>query len=53
MGKKKWKVVFSGFCYVEADSAEEAEDKARNEEDVYRELFYDDAEKVEEFEVSF
>ena len=47
----KYKVSFSGFAYVEADSPEEAEEKAMYEDDaVYEEK--KSVEEVDEFAVS-
>ena len=49
----KYKVSFSGFAYVEADSPEEAEEKAMYEDDaVYEEKECESTEEVDEFAVS-
>lgn len=49
----KYKVSFSGFTYVEADSPEEAEEKAMYEDDaVYEEKKCESVEEVDEFVVS-
>ena len=49
----KYKVSFSGFAYVEADSPEEAEEKAMYEDDaVYKERECESIEEVDEFTVS-
>lgn len=45
----KYKVSFSGFHYVEADSPEEAKLKAECEETVYSESQVDSVEQVEGF----
>lgn len=46
----KYKVSFSGFHYVEANSPEEAEEKATYEDDaIYSESQVDDIEEVDEF----
>lgn len=48
----KYKVNFSGFAYVEADSEEEAEEKVLYEDDaIYSETQADNIEEVDEFEV--
>ena len=49
----KYKVSFSGSAYVEADSPEEAEEKAMYEDDaVYEEKKCESVEEVDEFAVS-
>ena len=49
----KYKVQFSGWAYVEADSAEEAEEKAMYEDDaIYKEEECVSVEEVDEFAVS-
>lgn len=49
----KYKVSFRGFDYVEADSPEEAEEKAMYEDDaVYEEKKCESVEEVDEFAVS-
>lgn len=49
----KYKVSFSGFAYVEADSPEEAEEKAMYEDDaVYEGKKCESVEEVDEFTVS-
>ena len=48
----KYKVNFSGFAYVEANSEEEAKEKVLHEDDViYSETQVDYIEEVDEFEV--
>ena len=48
----KYKVNFSGFAYVEADSEEEAREKVLYEDDaIYSETQVGNIEEVEEFEV--
>lgn len=48
----KYKVKFSGFAYVEADSEEEAREKALYEDDaIYSETQVDNIEEVDKFEV--
>ena len=48
----KYKVNFSGFAYVEADSKEEAKEKVLYEDDaIYSETQVDNIEEIEEFEV--
>lgn len=48
----KYKVNFSGFAYVEADSKEEAREKVLDEDDtIYFETQVDNIEEVDEFEV--
>lgn len=48
----KYKVSYTGFAYVEADSEEEAREKVLYEEEaIYSETEVDDIEKVDEFEV--
>lgn len=49
----KYKVNFSGFAYVEADSEEEAREKILYEDDaIYSETQVDNIEEVDEFEVN-
>lgn len=49
----KYKVNFSGFAYVEADSEEEAREKVLYEDDaIYSETQVDNIEEVDEFEVN-
>lgn len=49
----KYKVSFRGFDYVEADSPEEAEEKAMYEDDAdYEEKKCESVEEVDEFAVS-
>lgn len=49
----KYKVNFSGFAYVEADSKEEAREKVLYEDDaIYSETQVDNIEEIEEFEVN-
>ncbi|MBQ9082037.1 MAG: hypothetical protein IJY28_00890 [Clostridia bacterium] len=45
----KYKVCFSGFAYVEADTPEEAEELFLDDDDVYRDEQVDSAEEVDEF----
>ena len=47
----KYKVSFQGFCYVKADSKEEAIECADNDEIVYAEKEYTSVEEVEDFVV--
>lgn len=48
----KYKVTYSGFYYVEADSPEEAEEKAMYEDDaIYSEKTVESVEEVDEFTV--
>ena len=48
----KYKVSYTGFAYVEADSKEEAEEKVLYEDDaIYSETQVGDIEEIEEFEV--
>jgi len=47
----RYKVSFSGFAYVEADSKEEAEEKALDGETVYEETEIVQTEEVDEFTV--
>lgn len=50
----KYKVSYSGFVYVEADTVEEAEEKALDEiEEVYSEKQIDSAIEVDEFVVEW
>lgn len=49
----KYKVSYSGWAYVEAESEEEAEEKAMYEDDaIYEEKKCESVEKVDEFAVS-
>lgn len=52
---KKYKVSFSGFAYVEADSPEEAEELFHEEETavVYSEYQADSVEEVDDFVVNW
>lgn len=50
---KKYKVPFSGFCYVEADSPEEARELAEDDDAVYSQQDWGDPEEVEDFYVSY
>lgn len=45
----KYKVSFSGFAYVEAETAEEAKELFQNGETVYEETAIDSTEAVDEF----
>ncbi|WP_303025484.1 hypothetical protein [Anaerotignum lactatifermentans] len=48
----KYKVSYSGFVYVEADTAEEAEEKAFDEvEEIYSEKQVNAVIEVDEFDV--
>lgn len=48
----KYKVNFSGFAYVEADSEEEAREKVLYEDDaIYSETQVDNIKEVDELEV--
>ena len=48
----KYKVNFSGFAYVEADSKEKAKEKVLYEDDaIYSETQVDNIEEIEEFVV--
>lgn len=48
----KYKVKFSGFYYVEADTPEDAEDKAMYEDEaIYSEQKVESIEEVDEFSV--
>ena len=48
----KYKVNFSGFAYVEAESKEEAREKVLYEDDaIYSETQVDNIEEIDEFEV--
>lgn len=47
----KYKVSYSGFVYVEADTSEEAEEKAFDEEEIYSEKQVDAVIEVDEFVV--
>ncbi len=46
---KKYKVSFSGFVYVEAESLDDAFEMARNDDVVYEEKDFLCAEEVDEF----
>lgn len=49
----KYKVSYTGFVYVEADSEDEAKEKALYENDaIYSETQVDNIEEIDEFEVS-
>lgn len=43
-----YKVSFSGFAYVEANSEEEAEEKFHDDEYFYQDLWTDETEEVQE-----
>ena len=45
----RYKVKFSGFAYVEADSADEAEECFDNDEVAYKETSVDSIEEVDDF----
>ena len=48
----KYRVSFSGWAYVEADSAEEAEEKVMNEDDsIYEEKECTSVDEIDEFTV--
>lgn len=49
----KYKVTFSGFAYVEANSEEEAIELYQNDETVYAEQQVDLVETVDAFDVEF
>lgn len=48
---KKWRIDFSGFAYVEAETQEEAADKFGVDDVVYCETNHDAIHEVDEFEV--
>lgn len=49
----KYKIFYTGFAYVEADSEEEAREKLLYENDaIYSETQVDNIEEVDEFEVN-
>lgn len=49
----KYKVFYTGFAYVEADSEEEAREKVLYEDEaIYSETQVDNIEEVDEFEVN-
>lgn len=47
--RRKWKITFSGFAYVEAETSEEADELCKDDCEAYRETTYDEPEEVEEF----
>ena len=47
----KYKVTYSGFSYVEADSEEDAINMAQDGVIVYEETEWEQAEEVDEFEI--
>ena len=47
----KYKVYFSGFAYVEADSEDEAKELVDEDMEVYSECYYTSVEEVDEFEI--
>ena len=48
----KYKIYYTGFAYVEADSEEKAREKFLYENDaIYSETHADNIEEIEEFEV--
>lgn len=47
----KYKVNFSGFAYVEADSPDKAGDKVLDDDTVYSDTRIDDVEEVDSFDV--
>lgn len=49
----KFKVVFEGFAYIEAENAEEARDKFDDEEYAFCEWGIDTVEEVDEFLVGW
>lgn len=49
--EKKFRIPFFGFVYVLAESAEEALEKLDDDEFVYYEKGYGDAEEVDDFAV--
>ena len=48
----KYKVSYTGFAYVEADSEEEAKEKAGVDDIIYAEHEWTNIEEVDEFEVT-
>lgn len=48
----KWKIEFHGFAYVEADSAEEADEKYNDGDVVFQEDNVSDPKEVDSFEVT-
>ena len=47
----KYKIEFSGFAYVEADSKEEAHEAWLNDECIYLETGVNDISEIEEFDI--
>lgn len=45
--KKRYKVMFSGFAYVEAEDTQEAEKEFENDNDYYRETVIDETALLE------
>ena len=50
---KKYKVMFSGYAYVEASDEDDARDVFDNEMEVYKEISVDVIEEVDEFLFEF
>lgn len=48
---KKFKVNYTGFAYVKADSTEEAEEKFDDDDYLYGELKVESIEEINEFSV--
>lgn len=48
----KYKISYTGFAYVEANSPEEAEEKYNYEEHIYEETCIESVEKVDKFVVT-
>lgn len=46
---RKYKVPFTGFVYVEADSPDDARECADGSDTVYEEMEFGDPEEVEDF----
>lgn len=49
----KYKVNYSGFAYVEADSEEEAKELFESEDEIYKECEVTDVEEVDDFAVEW
>lgn len=47
----KYKVSFSGFVYIEADSPEEAKERAMYDDAIYEKKEYVSVEEVNEFSI--
>lgn len=48
---KRYKIPFSGFVYVEADSEEDANEALDCEDIIYEEREFEDPQEVKEFEI--